>query len=175
MRPLKPASSASTTWTPTSNLLLRALERGSRGMWSWADEQFDGANPLDLERGRPSLKESCSRATNDRRLPGGTAPGGMPCWSRRQLQKKLPALLIRMRMKLLWHLQRSDASRTTTATPSFGLLCCFGRESEQRCVEEHSIQSLGKRTPASSRAGSVFCLPYNTSVTEEEMAYRVTV
>jgi serine protein kinase len=152
------------TWTPTSNLP-SALERGSRGMVDMG-ELFDGANPLVSSAGSPSLK-ILLEATNDRRLPGGSASMvGMP--TGKKPAEKLPAP----------HKDADEAHGATCAPeaqpdgnsylPLDAVL--FGQANEG--AWKAFIQSLGKDAGKFTRRFHVFTYPYNTSVTEEEMAYR---
>lgn len=158
-----------TTWTPNTTLH-GALQRGSRGMVDMG-ELFDGANPLMVGGASPALKVLLE-ATNDRRIPGG-AGGASPSAPHAHLIKSATEAL--------------PAPLKDAAEAAAGAVCgpevkadgnsyqpldavLFGQSNEG--AWKAFIQSLGKDAGKFTRRFHVFTYPYNTSVTEEALAYR---
>lgn len=154
------------TWTPNSSLP-SSLERGSRGMVDMG-ELFDGANPL-MGVSNPALKILLD-ATNDRRIPGGSGSG----------QSKMPPAI--QAAAALAPAGLKDAAEAVA-----GAVCGPDVQPDGNSYQpldavlygqtnmgawENFIKSLGKDAGKYTRRFHVLTYPYNTSVTEEEMAYR---
>ena len=148
------------TWTANSSLP-SAMETGSRGMVDMG-ELFDGAGTPLLAPGGPVSKMLLD-ATNDRRIPAGIS--GPTQEQLKQASKKDG--------------EPADGD-TCVPTPKAANevkngyqpldAVLFGQANEG--AWQDFLKGLGKDAGKFTRRFHVFTYPYNTSVTEEEMAYR---
>jgi predicted Ser/Thr protein kinase len=152
------------TWTPNCSLP-SALERGSRGMVDMG-ELFDGASSPMLGGGTSPALKILLDATNDRRIPGrgGCGTAGTP--------SPLPEAVKELAAQALGgkpgHDHEGSDDNGNSHSPLDTVL--FGQTNEG--AWKQFIQSLGKDAGKYTRRFHVFNYPYNTSVTEEEQAYR---
>lgn len=157
------------TWTANSSLP-SALERGSRGMVDMG-ELFDGSNPL-MQVSNPQLKILLD-ATNDRRIPGNGHTHG-PSGVGKVIKEAADSLPIPAPMKDAAK-SISDASCSPDEGPDGNTYqpldaVLFGQTNMG--AWDNFIKSLGKDAGKFTRRFWVPAYPYNSSVTEEEMAYR---
>jgi predicted Ser/Thr protein kinase len=156
------------TWTANCSLP-SAMERGSRGMVDMG-ELFDGSNPL-MQVSNPQLKILLD-ATNDRRIPGNGhthGPAGPAAAAIKAAAAALPAPLK----------DAAEAATGASCAPDEGPdvysyqpldAVLFGQTNMG--AWDNFIKSLGKDAGKFTRRFWVPSYPYNSSVTEEEMAYR---
>lgn len=153
------------TWTPGCTLP-SALERGSRGIVDMG-ELFDGSNPL-MGATNPALKILLD-ATNDRRIPGGSGGQRGPASALKDAAAALPAPLAGAAEAAIGATCGPDVMPDgNTYVPLDAVL--YGQTNPG--AWEGFIKSLGKDAGKFTRRFHVFTYPYNTSVTEEVMAYR---
>jgi len=156
------------TWTPNSPLTL-ALERGSRGMTDMG-ELFDGAGSPMLGGTSPQLKILLD-ATNDRKIPGSGSGSdkGLP----KQLKEAAKAVLPAAAAAAVGAEEddcEDDGNHPVTGNSYVPLdTVLFGQANEG--AWQQFLKSLGKDAAKFTRRFYVKTYPYNTSVTEEEMAY----
>jgi predicted Ser/Thr protein kinase len=157
------------TWTSNSSLNA-SLERGSRGMVDMG-ELFDGSNPL-MQVSNPQLKILLD-ATNDRRIPGGGHAHGPKGAAGKVISAAADALNLPEPVK--------------GAAEAVGAACAPDSEPDGSTYQpldavlfgqtnigawENFVKSLGKDAGKFTRRFWVTSYDYNTSVTEEEFAYR---
>lgn len=157
------------TWTANSSLP-SALERGSRGMVDMG-ELFDGSNPL-MQVSNPQLKILLD-ATNDRRIPGSGHTHG-PAGMGKVIKEAADALPVPAPIKDAAK-SIGDASCSPDEGPDGNTYqpldaVLFGQTNMG--AWDNFIKSLGKDAGKFTRRFWVPAYPYNSSVTEEEMAYR---
>ena len=158
------------TWTANCSLP-NALERGSRGMVDMG-ELFDGSNPL-MQVSNPQLKILLD-ATNDRRIPGNGHTHKGPAAALKDAAAAAESLPLPVPIKDAAK-ALSDGSCAPEEGPdvfSYQPLDAVLYGQTNMGAWDNFIKSLGKDAGKFTRRFWVPAYAYNTSVTEEEMAYR---